>query len=184
MVCCHGNTFSLLFIITTCSSGLKQAAPDWSILCRIVTWSSTRPFLWAWSRKLTLNHHHHHPHPLCCAQPASLFKKFGHTMIVNQWGLRKRPCDQQLSQQNQIYSTFTKTKWDDMKHQTSTSCCWCHIYSLQGGMRLAQRLYDVIIRGAMLIDINSWKRSLQAYGIRTREIWWADRQMTDWVSVY
>lgn len=31
-------------------------------------------------------------------------------------------------------------------------------------------IYDVIIRGAMLIDINSWKRSLQAYGIRTREI--------------
>lgn len=31
-------------------------------------------------------------------------------------------------------------------------------------------LYVVIIRGAMLIDISSWNRSLQAYGIRTREI--------------
>lgn len=36
---------------------------------------------------------------------------------------------------------------------------------------MAKLLYDVIIRGAMLIDISSWKRSLQAYGIRTREIW-------------
>lgn len=36
---------------------------------------------------------------------------------------------------------------------------------------ICHELYDVIIRGAMLIDISSWKRSLQAYGIRTREIW-------------
>ncbi len=48
-------------------------------------------------------------------------------------------------------------------------------------MWLAEPLYDVIIRGAMLIDINSWKRSLQAYGIRTREIWWTDRRVIDHV---
>lgn len=39
-----------------------------------------------------------------------------------------------------------------------------------GRQGVSEPLYVVIIRGAMLIDINSWKRSLQAYGIRTREI--------------
>lgn len=39
-----------------------------------------------------------------------------------------------------------------------------------GRHRLDEPLYDVIIRGAMLIDISSWNSSLQAYGIRTREI--------------
>lgn len=45
--------------------------------------------------------------------------------------------------------------------------------------RLAQQFYDVIIRGAMLIDMSSWKRSLQAYGIRTSEIWKIKEIITD-----
>ncbi len=61
--------------------------------------------------------------------------------------------------------------------KTFTSDCWCHMEHLQDVVWLAVLLYDVIIRGAMLIDINSWKRSLQAYGIRTREIWRTDKQM-------
>ena len=80
------------------------------------------------------------------------------------------PCDPKI----QFYSTSSKTKWDnDIKlrwHHTQVVLLLPADES-QEVVWLAEQFYDVIIRGAMLIDINSWKRSLQAYGIRTREIW-------------